>query len=75
MNGPVPPVSDAVAPPSDKPLQETLESTTAAATSKAGSVMFTDAVSFHPFTSVIVTVYDPAASPVIEAVVPPLDHA
>ena len=74
MNGAVPPVSDAVAPPSATPLQEALESTTAAATSKTLSVMFTYARSVHSWSPGIVTVYDKAASPVMDDVFPPLDQ-
>ena len=62
----VPPEAEAVASPSFPPLQFTLSSTEAAATSAVGSVIVTESVSVQPFASVAVTVYIPADSPVIE---------
>ena len=65
----VPPVALAVAPPSEKPLQLTLLSTTVAATNAAGSVIVGLEVAVHPLLSVTVTVYVPATTPVMLAVV------
>jgi hypothetical protein len=70
----VPPVALAVAPPSLKPLQLMLLSTTLDAANTAGSVMVIELLSVHPFASVIVTEYVPAATPVILAVVAALLH-
>jgi hypothetical protein len=72
--GIVPPVDEAVAPPSDKALQEMLESTTEVLTKIVGSTTVTELVEVQPFASIIVTVYVPAITPVIEAVVAVLDH-
>ena len=71
----VPPVADAVAPPSFPPLQLTLLSTTVAATSTAGSSTTTVSVAVHPFASVAVTVNVPAVNPVAVAVVAPVFQA
>jgi hypothetical protein len=71
----VPPVSLTVAPPSEKLLQLTLLSTTAAETSVAGSVITTLAESVQPLASVIVTLYVVADTPVILALVAALFHA
>ena len=70
--GMVPPVALAVAPPSEKPLQLTLLSTTLAADNAAGSVIVVDELSVQPFASVTVTLYVPATNPVAVAVVCPL---
>ena len=70
----VPPVADAVADPFDPLLQLTWLFTTPVATSEAGSVIVTEAESVHPLASVIVTLYVPAITPVIEAVVAAFDH-
>ena len=70
----LPPVADAVAPPSDNPLHVTLLSTTAEADNTAGSVTVLLAVAVQPFASVTVTVYVPALTPVIDAVVAALLH-
>jgi hypothetical protein len=51
----VPPVAEAVAPPSLPPLQLTLLSTRAEETSSVGSVMVTEEESVHPLASVMVT--------------------
>ena len=59
----------AVAPPSLNPLQVTLLSTTIEATIPAGSVIVELDVEVHPLLSVTVTVYVPAATPVMLAVV------
>ena len=67
-------MAEAEAPPLEYPLQLALESTIAAATITAGSVIVTDALSEHPLLSVITTLYVPATTPVIEAVVAPLLH-
>ena len=75
MYGDVPPDADAVAPPSNRPLQVTLESTCEAATKTVGSVTVDELVEVQPFASVTVTVYVPAATPVIDAVVAVFDHA
>jgi len=40
-----------------------------------GAVNVTDVVAVHPFASVAVKEYAPAQSPVIEAVVAPVDQA
>ena len=69
MYGEVPPTADAVACPFSPALQLTLASTIADAVSVAGSLMVTEAVSVHPLSSVMVTVYVPAARPVAVAVV------
>ena len=53
---PVPPMADAVAPPSATPLHDAFESTMAEATRVTGSVILIVALSLHPFISVIVTV-------------------
>ena len=65
----------AVAPPSKKPLHVTLLSTTDDATNNVGSVIVELEVDVHPLLSDTVTVYVPAAIPVILAVVSPLLHA
>ncbi len=52
----MPPVADAVAPPFENPLQLTLESTTADATSAVGSVIVVLWVAVKPALSVTVTV-------------------
>ena len=65
----LPPVADAVAPPSDNPLHVTVLSTTAEADNTAGSVTVALLVEVQPLLSVTVTVYVPALTPVIEAVV------
>ena len=70
----VPPVAAEVAPPSKKPLHVTLLSTTVAATNAAGSVIVELLVDVQPFASVTVTVYVPATTPVILAVVALLLH-
>ncbi len=70
----LPPVANAVAPPSDNPLHVTLLSTTAEADNTAGSVTVLLAVAVQPFASVTVTVYVPALTPVIDAVVAALLH-
>ena len=70
----LPPVADAVAPPSDNPLHVTLLSTTAEADNTDGSVTVLLAVAVQPFASVTVTVYVPALTPVIDAVVAALLH-
>ena len=71
----VPPVALAVASPSDPPLQLTSSSTVVDATTAAGSSIVTLSVSVHPLASVAVTVYVPAASPVMVAPVPLLLQA
>jgi len=73
--GEVPPVAEAVAPPSVNPLQLTLLSTMAEETSIAGSVTVNDFVAILPFRSVMVTVYVPAPKLDKEAVVAAVDHA
>ena len=73
--GDVPPVALAVAPPSNPLLQVTFEFTTDDATSAVGSVIVTLDVLVHEFASDMVTVYVPAATPVIDAVVAELLHA
>jgi hypothetical protein len=73
--GIVPPVADALAPPLAKPLQVMFESTALTATKIIGSVIVEELVELHPFASVIVVVYVPATTPVIEAVVAELIHA
>ncbi len=72
--GEVPPVADAVAPPSEPPLQETSASTTEEATNDVGSVIVEVVVAVQPFASVTVAVYVPAETPVIDAVVSLLLH-
>ena len=64
----------AVIPPSEEPLQVTLESTTLDTDKTTGSVTATLEVSKHPLESVIVTEYDPETTPIIDAVVAPLLH-
>ena len=68
----VPPVADAVAPPSDPGLHETVLSTAAEAFRADGSKIEMEDESVHPFASVMVTEYVPATTPVMEAVVAPL---
>ena len=65
----LPPVADAVAPPSDNPLHVTLLSTTAEADNTDGSVTVALLVDVQPLLSVTVTVYVPALTPLIDAVV------
>ena len=72
--GAVPPEPLAVAPPFDNPLHVVLVFTVLAV-SAVGSVMVTLDVFIQLFTSVTVTVYVPAANPVILAVVAELDQA
>ena len=74
MYGDVPPVADAVAPPSDNPLHVMVESTCEAATNTVGSVTVDELVDVQPFASVTVTVYVPAVTPVIDAVVAVFDQ-
>ena len=75
MYGDVPPVADAVAPPSDNPLHVMVESTCEDATNTVGSVTVDELVEVHPFASVTVTVYVPADKLLTVAVVAPVDHA
>ena len=70
----MPPVTLAVADPSLPPLQLTAVFTTELATKAVGSVMVTLDVFVHEFASVMVTVYVPAATPVMLAVVAALLH-
>ena len=63
-----------VAPPVAKPLQFTLESKDVEANRVGGSEMVTEAESVHPLASVMVTEYVAATTPVMEAVVAPLDQ-
>ena len=65
----------AVAPPSATPLQVTLESTTLDAAKATGSVIVTLELFEQPFPSVIVTLYDPADTPIKEDVVAELLQA
>ena len=72
---PVPPVELAVAAPVELPKQRTLVGApTLTLSAAAGWVIVTEATEVQPFASVPVTVYVPAARPVLEAVVRPLDH-
>ena len=73
--GVVPPVAEAVAPPTCKPLHVTFESTTELANKTVGSVIVVELVVEQPFASVMVTMKVPAASPFIDAVVAALLHA
>jgi hypothetical protein len=73
--GIVPPVDEAVAPPFEIPLHVVFESTTLEAINIAGSVIVVELVEVHPFASVMVTLYIPAITPVIDAVVAELLHA
>ena len=70
----MPPVPLAVAEPSLPPLQLTAVFTTELATKAVGSVMVTLDVVVQLFASVIVTVYVPAATPVMLAVAAALLH-
>ena len=72
--GAIPPTALAVAPPSDKPLQLILVFTTELATKAVGSAMVTLDVVVQLFASEIVTVYVPATTPVMLAVVAALLH-
>ena len=72
--GAVPPVPLAVAVPSLPPLQLTFVFATVEAASTAGSVKVTLDVLVHEFASDTVTVYVPATTPVILAVVAELLH-
>ncbi len=65
----------AVSPPSINPLQEALLSTTAEATTAAGSVTVPVVVPVHPLASVTVTVYVEAPKPSIVAEVAEVLHA
>ena len=65
----MPPVTFAVAPPLDKPLQLTLLSTPTDTTNIAGSVTVELLVLVQPLASVMVTEYIPATTPVMLAVV------
>ena len=71
----LPPVAEAVAPPSMQVGQVALESSTAATTIAVGSVMVSEAVVVQPLASVTVSVYAPAPMLVLLAVVAPLLHA
>ena len=73
--GEVPPVPLAVAVPSLPPLQLTFVFATVDAANTAGSVMVTLEVVVQELASDTVTVYVPAATPVILAVVAALDQA
>ena len=73
--GDVPPVALAVAEPSDKPLQVTLAFTADDAANTAGSVMVTLEVVVQELASDTVTVYVPAVTPVMLAVVAELLQA
>ncbi len=77
MYAPVPPVALAVNPPSAKPLQVALLSTTTlAAIAVSGSVIVTTANSGpQSFASSTVTTYIPAVNPVAVAVVCPSGQA
>ena len=68
-------MADAVAPPSEPPLHDTLTFTTEEATNAVGSVTVDVDVAVQPFASVTVAVYVPAGTPVIDAVVVPLLQA
>ena len=70
----MPPVTLAVADPSLPPLQLTAVFTTELATKAVGSVIIMLAVVVQLFASEIVTVYVPAATPVMLAVVAALLH-
>ena len=70
----MPPDPLAVAPPSLNPLQLALLSTTVDATTLAGSVMIVLVLSVHPLASDTVTLYVPATTPVMLAVVAELLH-
>jgi len=70
----VPPEAEAVADPSDAPLQLTLVGVPMAAVNTVGCVIVTVSVSVQPFASVTVTVNVPAASPVTAEVVAPVLH-
>jgi hypothetical protein len=72
--GAVPPVPLAVADPLLPPLQLTFVFATVDAANTAGSVIVTLDVLVHEFASVTVTVYVPATTPVILAVVAELLH-
>ena len=73
--GAVPPDPFAVADPSLPPLQLTFVFATVDAANTAGSVMVTLDVVVQELASDTVTVYVPAATPVILAVVAALDQA
>ena len=73
--GDVPPDPLAVADPFDKPLQVTFTFATVDAANTAGSVMVTLEVVVQELASDTVTVYVPAVTPVILAVVAELLHA
>ena len=70
----MPPVTLAVADPSLPPLQLTAVFTTELATKAVGSAMVTLDVVVQLFASEIVTVYVPAATPVMLAVTAALLH-
>ena len=70
----MPPVTLAVADPSLPPLQLTAVFTTELATKAVGSAMVTLDVVVQLFASEIVTVYVPATTPVLLAVVAALLH-
>lgn len=70
---PAPPVGVAVAVPVVPPLHNTSVSVTATVKPPV-LVMVTVSVSVHELPSVAVTVYVPAARPVMVAVVAPVDH-
>ena len=70
----MPPIALGVAEPSDNPLQLMFELTTDDAANAVGCVMVTLDVLVHELASVIVTVYVPADTPVIAAVVAALLH-
>jgi hypothetical protein len=72
--GVVPPVPLAVADPLLPPLQLTFVFATVEAANTAGSVIVTLDVLVHKFASVTVTVYVPATTPVMLAVVAELLH-
>ena len=72
---PVPPTATTVADPGVPPLHaalvcDVIESETGA----SGSVIVAVAVDVHPFASIAVTVYEPAANPEVVALVSELLH-